>query len=1082
MFHISANGLQRQFSTENSEIKSIFESIDQQISGLEKEAIESTQQLKDQLSKESRVFRLFLSGVQSPGAERVATLRQSQKEIESLNSKLMELEEKAVKSAHTLKKASDPLDMIAAKQELLALQELIAQLKITISNKTKDLCRDLDQNTLADRIRHLETEYHHQADEILQDDAKFWAIRNLFEEVHQARFKRDFPSHQGNKEMLAIAVDESGFIDFDAFEAQEVVRNPLDSIDRNVESSRRKHIKNLNLTVKIPSLDAALSQNEQIKLGFEKLSNELEIIEQALDTGYLTGVEEPLTQEDTFGLKILFLEKQINYLNLRMKYGMLEDTESEEDLLKQVELLEGKLLAHNEIADLLHHQTTAVERWMGKVLSAGIDAACRVYGSVAPMGSSKYKWEAKKWGQLLTPEADKMNGPFYNSVNTLKSSAKRLDLQINALEEQFHEVNENLNKNRWADPRYGDKKIEVKKKWEVDREILAEAIKEARATRQDIAIAIRATFLQKIVLGVGTRQEKIKACFKEITDKQDEITVLVQSDIDKDVNQAIIQKLQGEVSELREEVLTLEKEVISLEEGFQLQLDKYKSLKPPSHTLLDAIKKYAFDHIMDVVTLGFLNNQYKTPRQFEMEMEFAKAGYNWVEGLKEFVGEDTPNIPAYIDHQVDDFLRFADDYPEIAVSLAPDVAVTINRLGNPSALKTFLVGMSAKYYTYTLLRQLGRNTHARPVISEDAYKAAAKWKAFGDLVQYGPLASTTPQVVGSAWKGLSKGNLIEGVTNALMTGFKEREANIATRDHVRDLRPEGEFVAEAVLRVLSGKSSQKIVQLQHNTSLHRLAGELHRELPEVSSLTQTFLGFTSFGQSLTLGRVTQARSLAGRNKARLEEKRNDYISGMERRGLLATPIPDANLPVLPRKLTVTYQSSLDALTEQLKTELTNMVKQSTVDLSTDDIRKMFLTVANPLKLRKDIAEAITVGLGNTPQPSKESMDEMILVSMVHVSQNLKKGWLCESLDRAIENEFVSMVINYDNPNLYLSETKAKHASAEEYAKASRKGIKKCKSEVGKQLGLTVAKTIKRSMKSEKKIITRQVCEEYEIES
>jgi len=124
-----------------------------------------------------------------------------------------------------------------------------------------------------------------------------------------------------------------------------------------------------------------------------------------------------------------------------------------------------------------------------------------------------------------------------------------------------------------------------------------------------------------------------------------------------------------------------------------------------------------------------------------------------------------------------------------------------------------------------MLGQLGRNVRSRHIITDANRRDAFKWRAFADLVQYGPLIATTPTVVEAAWEGISEGNLIKAVTGALTSGYTEAAKNVALQSAVSQVRAEDEKFAIAILGALTGSNAQEILQEQRNIALLEFAGE-----------------------------------------------------------------------------------------------------------------------------------------------------------------------------------------------------------------------------------------------------------------
>ncbi len=511
---------------------------------------------------------------------------------------------------------------------------------------------------------------------------------------------------------------------------------------------------------------------------------------------------------------------------------------------KNIKQLEARLRAQQDVNKLVMGKGSR----LGSLLSRAIDAAARVSSVVVGDKESKYKWEKKDWGKLLAPEGDGTFKSFRDSIAVLKKEAKEMDARIEVMGAQRTETKRRLDANEFLESKYSVEEgglggEAVKEAWQAQVRQLDDAIRDTLAARQDTKISIRAAFLQRIITGVGQRRQQVNGLQADIAGKEAYLEDLRQQldalraepdsekrnrDIDR--HEAEVAGKVLEVNQLKRKVADLETEIEALGVGFDEQMGKYERLERLERPFMEQLKNYATDRITEMVSLGFISNQYRTPRDLKVEMDFARHGYNWVDGLKGFASEPVADIPTFVTQQVGDFLKFADDYPQLAEVMLADVAVTVSRLGGDDALQTLLKGVRTRAMVRALQGEAGRNVEALPELTEENYAAAAKWRAFADLAQYGPVAAATPAVLGAAFEGFASGGIVGLLTRGAVAGVKEGGTNVVLQQVVRSVRPEDLQVVTGILSAVNGASMQEIVDEQRNIAVMQLVGNARRTI------------------------------------------------------------------------------------------------------------------------------------------------------------------------------------------------------------------------------------------------------------
>ncbi len=847
MFNPKIANSQDRWAQISLEIPNIINDLDGEVSIWEK--VNTASELKLQ----NRSWSLFW-GPKTNVGKKVDQLRKLQTEMVGLNQKLIKIRKKAIrvtKDLSTLEnkfrlEPEDYVTKVALQQLLLACEELMNNITQEIADKGLKMSDLLEATEIKKRVKAFENTVYNDAQRLLIEEAAFFGIRRLFEELHETQFARKHPEAGYSQEISAITTaGDDATLDFIEAYSEPII-NPLKEKPKDVLSARTKLIEEFNVPRTIRSIQERLPPDQQITSDFQKLNTELKTIEQTIKTGVLPEIHYVLNEEELLDMKLLLIDRKIALLKQKIKFNFFEEGESIETIQDQIQRLEIQKVARRDLNQVLLQKTTAAQKYLGKLMSVGIDAAARVYGRVMGLSDDvAYGWEEKDWGRLLLVGSlqeetvtEKIDHNFKQSINTLKKQAKELDGAIKMMLSEEKEL-----KDRIENPglRGGGSLESLKTQYEA----LAKALTSARDHRQRIRIDIRAAFLEKLIEGVGEREKKRNDLHVSIEHKLESLEKLTRLIEQRELEweamsaeeQSVFKKIVAqketaaqEIRQMSQESERLRQEVVTLKDGYREQIKKYKKLDRPEQSLLDQLASFGEETVINFITLGYVNKSYREPKDFELDMQFAEHGYNWFDGLKLFLKTDGSDIPAFLTEQVHQFLTFADDHPNIAIELAGDIALTVSLLGDESTLETLTNGMRSRVYTRAALGQMGRDIEPRLPMDREKYEEIAKWKALGDLVRYGPLMAKMPKVALAAVEGVREGNIIKTVTNPLVTALMEGGKAGAIQTASKLLRPTDEIAAIGVLSALSGASMHEILAEQRNIALLTTAGEGRRFL------------------------------------------------------------------------------------------------------------------------------------------------------------------------------------------------------------------------------------------------------------
>jgi len=953
MFSLPSKQIRKNYTERTSSIHLIINNLDDKIQTIEKTAKIAGRKLH----RKGGLLSYFQSEGTSSRERMIQDLRQEFQEVKEFSARLEKTQEEAVVLTEELLRADEPAKKLSLKREIIARQEIIAQMEVRLFQHMDHLQKVTgDDETLEEKIVNFAADVDHEVKQTIADERKFFTIQSLFERVHHTRED----SVESRRLILAKKQDLEQFLQNNPFPDQ----SALD----------------------LPDL-------------LDMLTERIDFIQKCIDQKKILELNEPLTNDEVKELKLSLYEVKINFLEIKIENRFLEGREKIPVLEKTLRSLREQKRALLEVSRLTEEESLLAVRWMGKILSAAIDASNRIYGSVIGTERHNYKWETKPWGKLLVGDDDPFTSSFFRSVNATKEAVKQLDARLIVLEKELAGVSEDIDKGKWALPKYGKDKLEIKKSWVLKRERLQEKIDELKSDRTELKIALRSLFIQKINQEIGERTQRIHTLQASQEEIQENITTLKEAEPDPE-NASLIKNLKREFEKTGQEIERLKEESEILIRGFQLQMEKYQKLSPPSRSLMEALKNYGIGQVKDFISMGYLNSGYITSHQLEVDHAFARYGYHWLEGLKEFAVEDSPSIQYFMSSQVQRFVEFADEYPNVAILLAPDVAVTVSRLGGKGPLNYFQKRMKSKCYAQALLYQLGRTAKTKQLITADEYEKAKKWKAFADLVKAGPVAAANIEVFNEAWEGFKKGNLIEMITGPLAKSMESRIDALNLRNTIKLFSPEGDRLATEIQKILSGEESQEIVQIEHNISLVKWVGKT---------------GKTRNHEEYTDAFPSDLKTVA--NQFAMQ-----YVNALEKRGILFRALPDEALSIIPEDVRIVLDYQIKRMANDLVHRLNeeHMRKlQKKEKLSTKDIRKMTLFEANIPKLKAQVHAVINEKFQGKHALPNDTYEDVMNYALNGIAGTIRNDWLNDVTRKAVENELNSIWKDYESPNRYL---------------------------------------------------------------
>lgn len=276
-------------------------------------------------------------------------------------------------------------------------------------------------------------------------------------------------------------------------------------------------------------------------------------------------------------------------------------------------------------------------------------------------------------------------------------------------------------------------------------------------------------------------------------------------------------KLQEE-----ETIAELDASLEILKKAFDEEIRAYSSYPDPQLTLQELLTKELKGAAEELISLVSLKETIHKPEEFRMRWEAAQLGYDWKSAAKEFLEKEGVSIPKLLSTLVNEFLSFAEQHPGLAEALVTDIAITIDLLGDQTALTILINGMHSRLLARGVIRGMGWGDEAEPPLEPKDLK----WLALVDAGRYCPLVATGVQTAQAAVTGLKRAGLTGGLISALKAAVLKIPKNQLIQRIAKQTAPEHLDAVETTLRTLRGDSLGTLLASRQRVVAAELAGEL----------------------------------------------------------------------------------------------------------------------------------------------------------------------------------------------------------------------------------------------------------------
>ncbi len=454
----------------------------------------------------------------TPEEKRAQALGKNRENVERFERKLIKLEQRAANIESRLLSASDDKAKLAFKQELLALRELMVEVKIAISEgvlEEYDLMYPEGSDdrpkfeAVREKVTELQSNLSDEGKMVLRDEEQFWGLRKVYEEIQDSRWAKedheiadpDDPMGMGSiieerDPDIARSVDKARESLVKEFGLQGL-RSLVDDLEgRDAEVHHRRELKaevkvlkDATLHGHLPGTSFVLDEDEIRALKEEQFKEAQEYQETRAEilAGDVAEVEARLEElerdldpiEDKLWKKLniewmidpevdpVSAEQQrvIDKLEAKMapiKQEIEELTTQKAQLQEKIaeakaegQRMEDNLVAQKDVDRLLSGEASSVQGWTGKIFGA---AANYLVSAAVGDKSHTYDWEHSEWGQLISDESG-LNPlkNFRDTVAAMQTDMVGLDAKIRMMHENRLELQTRIDDGR----AYNDKFVDL---------------------------------------------------------------------------------------------------------------------------------------------------------------------------------------------------------------------------------------------------------------------------------------------------------------------------------------------------------------------------------------------------------------------------------------------------------------------------------------------------------------------------------------------------------------------------------------------------------------------------------------------
>lgn len=272
----------------------------------------------------------------------------------------------------------------------------------------------------------------------------------------------------------------------------------------------------------------------------------------------------------------------------------------------------------------------------------------------------------------------------------------------------------------------------------------------------------------------GKRQERLVNSLRESRAKMSNLQATIRG-LEADLDTNVGPQMRKQIEENAQFIKEMRRETGQLDQTFDKMHHSYveETRHLPSLGIASAITQEAKGMIAGVLhkisALGYVQ-EHVSPEQLRRDKDLADQGYSMLEQIKKLMNDikipQGMTIGAGLLHLLNTVPQWAENNPEIASSIAADLALVYSQISNENAFQQFVTRLRVKTYSRMLLERTGKPQPALTKEEQDRRaEEALKYQALADLAHYLPFLNALVKA-GTSIKDLTVVEFVKATAQA----------------------------------------------------------------------------------------------------------------------------------------------------------------------------------------------------------------------------------------------------------------------------------------------------------------------------
>lgn len=425
-------------------------------------------------------------------------------------------------------------------------------------------------------------------------------------------------------------------------------------------------------------------------------------------------------------------------------------------------------------------------------------------------------WHDNRWGPLLFRKIPELPEKLRNHENKILEVRK----EIKKLENQYIELIQHIQ------PVSSDQLKELGASQDAILNALRTAIRkesELRREKHEMMLVNLTDLAGKLGRKRVEIEEKLVLINKSIADTS---ALIKTTENPHDVNRSkvILDEEKEKKIERETELAKIQLYLDQLAEGFDEEMNLYAAISDFELNFGELLRK-KFSDAAKQITAFSNENKPRNVEEFRMRWQVALLGYEWSKSMLQFTDVKGQSLSGAVSNLVTEFLAFADNHPRTAEALVTNIALTIDLLGEKSALDTLISEMHKRVVLRGINRGMGWNERLEPELTQNDLK----WVALAETAAQFPNIAIGVTAAKSFWKSLrGSGSVTGSFLNAIVDVTFNIGKNTVVSAIVTQTNENYLEAMETTLRVVRGDSMGELLAARQRAVAAQLVGELSK--------------------------------------------------------------------------------------------------------------------------------------------------------------------------------------------------------------------------------------------------------------